>query len=77
MAFYLQHVGRGLRIEEGKNRTIVIDNVGLYNYFGLPDADHNWQDYFIVQILYKKQDKFLIPYNFFIYLHSNNNIRSK
>lgn len=46
LALYLQQVGRGLRIEEGKDKTIIIDNVGLYNYFGLPDADRNWQYYF-------------------------------
>lgn len=46
LALYLQQVGRGLRIEDGKEKTIIIDNVGLYNYFGLPDADRDWQYYF-------------------------------
>lgn len=46
LALYLQQVGRGLRIVEGKERTIIIDNVGLYNYFGLPDANRKWQYHF-------------------------------
>lgn len=46
LALYLQQVGRGLRIVDGKEKTIIIDNVGLYNYFGLPDADRDWQLYF-------------------------------
>ena len=46
LALYLQQVGRGLRIVEGKEKTIIIDNVGLYNYFGLPDANRKWQHWF-------------------------------
>lgn len=46
LALYLQQVGRGLRVVEGKEKTIFIDNVGLYNYFGLPDANRKWQHHF-------------------------------
>ncbi len=46
LALYLQQVGRGLRVVEGKEKTIIIDNVGLYNYFGLPDANRKWQYHF-------------------------------
>ena len=46
LALYIQQVGRGLRIEAEKEKTIIIDNVGLYNYFGLPDANRKWQYYF-------------------------------
>ncbi len=46
LALYIQQVGRGLRIAEGKEKTIIIDNVGLYNYFGLPDANRMWQYHF-------------------------------
>ena len=46
LALYLQQVGRGLRMVEGKEKTIIIDNVGLYNYFGLPDANRKWQYHF-------------------------------
>lgn len=47
LALYLQQVGRGLRVVEGKEKTIILDNVGLYNYFGLPDANRQWQKHFI------------------------------
>lgn len=47
LSLYLQQVGRGLRIVEGKEKTIILDNVGLYNYFGLPDADRKWQYHFV------------------------------
>lgn len=46
LALYLQQVGRGLRIVEGKEKTIIIDNVGLYNYFGLPDVNRKWLYHF-------------------------------
>jgi hypothetical protein len=46
LALYLQQVGRGLRVVPGKERTIIIDNVGLYNYFGLPDANRKWRHHF-------------------------------
>lgn len=46
LALYLQQVGRGLRIVDGKEKTIIIDNVGLYNYFGLPDANRKWLYHF-------------------------------
>lgn len=46
LALYLQQVGRGLRISKGKEKTIILDNVGLYNYFGLPDANRKWQYHF-------------------------------
>lgn len=47
LALYLQQVGRGLRMVEGKSKTIIIDNVGLYNYFGLPDRNRRWLKHFI------------------------------
>ncbi len=46
LALFLQQVGRGLRIVDGKEKTIILDNVGLYNYFGLPDADRKWFHHF-------------------------------
>lgn len=36
---YLQQVGRGLRPTNGKNKCIILDNVGLHLTFGLPDED--------------------------------------
>lgn len=47
LSLYLQQVGRGLRIVAGKEKTIILDNVGLYNYFGLPDANRKWQYHFV------------------------------
>ena len=47
LALFLQQVGRGLRVANNKEKTIILDNVGLYNYFGLPDANRNWLDSFI------------------------------
>lgn len=42
---YIQQIGRGLRRNGGK-RCIILDNVGLYNNFGLPDDDRDWNKYF-------------------------------
>lgn len=46
LALYLQQVGRALRVVEGKDKAIILDNVGMYNFFGLPDAERPWQKYF-------------------------------
>lgn len=46
LALFLQQVGRGLRIHKEYENTIILDNVGLYNYFGLPDANRKWQHHF-------------------------------
>lgn len=44
---YLQQVGRGMRISKGKTQVIILDNVGLYQQFGLPTADRDWQRLFL------------------------------
>ena len=46
LSLYLQQVGRGLRVCEGKEKTIFLDNVGLYNSFGFPAEKRPWQGYF-------------------------------
>ena len=46
LAKYLQMVGRGLRVHEGKVCCTIIDNVGLYRRFGLPSGERNWGMYF-------------------------------
>lgn len=46
LAKYLQQVGRGLRITANKQACIILDNVGLYNRFGLPDANRQWDHHF-------------------------------
>ena len=43
---YLQQVGRGLRKVEGKENCIILDNVGMYVRFGLPDAQRHWKYHF-------------------------------
>lgn len=43
LGMYLQQVGRGLRITKDKRKCIILDNVGLYNRFGLPNANRRWQ----------------------------------
>jgi superfamily II DNA or RNA helicase len=46
LSMYLQQVGRGFRIHEEKDKVIFLDNVGLYNRFGLPSANRMWQHHF-------------------------------
>ena len=48
LAKYLQMVGRGLRINrENKSKVcMIIDNVGNYRKFGLPDKPRNWESMF-------------------------------
>ena len=43
---YLQQVGRGLRITSNKTHCIILDNVGMYERFGFPNADRKWQYHF-------------------------------
>lgn len=46
LSMYLQQVGRGFRTAEGKDKVLFLDNVGLFNRFGLPSARRAWQHYF-------------------------------
>ena len=46
LSMYLQQVGRGLRPAEGKERLLILDNVGLYNKFGFPSARRKWKYHF-------------------------------
>lgn len=46
LSMFLQQVGRGLRISQGKEKVIFLDNVGLYNRFGLPSARRHWKYHF-------------------------------
>ena len=39
---YLQQVGRGMRRAEGKEAVSILDNVGLYQTFGLPTEERDW-----------------------------------
>ena len=46
LSMYLQQVGRGFRTTKGKEKVLFLDNVGLFNRFGLPSARRAWQHYF-------------------------------
>lgn len=46
LSLYLQQVGRALRISKNKSRAIILDNVGVYNKFGLPNQLIDWHRYF-------------------------------
>ena len=42
---YIQQVGRGLR-KNGNKRCVILDNVGMYSRFGLPDEERDWESFF-------------------------------
>lgn len=42
---YIQQVGRGLR-KNGDKKCIILDNVGMYSRFGLPDEERDWEYFF-------------------------------
>jgi len=46
LTMYLQQVGRGLRISKDKKKSLILDNVGLYNRFGTPMANRHWRHHF-------------------------------
>ena len=43
---YLQQVGRGMRVSPGKPHVLILDNVGLYQTFGLPTEERDWRQTF-------------------------------
>ena len=47
LSMYLQQIGRGLRSSIGKEKCLFLDNVGLYNRFGLPSANRKWMYHFL------------------------------
>ena len=47
LSLYLQQVGRALRIADGKENSVILDNVGLYNRFGTPMANRHWRSHFL------------------------------
>ena len=44
---FLQQVGRGLRPTKNKENCVILDNVGMYANFGLPDEHRHWNSYFL------------------------------
>lgn len=57
LALYLQQVGRGLRISDAKEKTIFLDNVGLYNRFGFPSSKRTWKHHFEGKYIGNKPDE--------------------
>ena len=47
LSLYMQQVGRGMRISEGKNAVTILDQVGSYLLFGLPTTERDWQGMFL------------------------------
>ena len=52
---YLQQVGRGMRVTKGKPFVTILDQVGLYQTFGLPTDNREWQKTFLGKTLGKGQ----------------------
>lgn len=42
LVIFMQQCGRTLRIAKGKEKAIILDHVGNYERFGLPDDDREW-----------------------------------
>ncbi|NBK24934.1 MAG: DEAD/DEAH box helicase, partial [Spirochaetia bacterium] len=42
LVIFLQHVGRVLRKSPGKDKAIILDHVGNWSRFGLPDDEREW-----------------------------------
>lgn len=40
---YLQQVGRGMRMIPGKDYVIILDQVGMYQTFGMPTEEREWK----------------------------------
>jgi len=47
---YLQQVGRGMRVSKGKSHVLILDQVGLYQTFGLPTDDRDWHLTFLGKV---------------------------
>lgn len=43
---YLQQVGRGMRAVPGKDYVVILDQVGMYQTFGLPTEERDWDPMF-------------------------------
>ena len=47
---YLQQVGRGMRVTPGRPYVTILDQVGLYQTFGLPTDNRDWQKMFLGKV---------------------------
>lgn len=52
---YLQQVGRGMRVSKGKPYVTILDQVGLYQTFGMPTDNRDWQKMFSGKVYGKGQ----------------------
>ena len=50
LSLYLQQVGRGMRISKGKEAVMILDQVGMYQTFGLPTDERDWRQTFLGQL---------------------------
>ena len=66
LAKYLQMVGRGLRVAKEKKNCVIIDNVGLYQVFGLPSQVWNWKATFEGRLKYSRKKETLKERDFFL-----------
>lgn len=46
LAMYLQQVGRALRPMSNGSKVVILDCVGMYNRFGLPEEERKWKYFF-------------------------------
>ena len=58
---YLQQVGRGMRRARGKEAVMILDNVGLYQTFGLPTEERDWHQMFTGELAGKGQQGMAHP----------------
>lgn len=67
LSMYLQQVGRGLRSAPNKERCIFLDNVGLYNRFGLPAVKRKWMQHFlgadVIEEIHKGESRLMECYS--------------
>ncbi len=87
LAKYLQMVGRGLRINhEQKDKVcMIIDNVGNYRKFGLPDKERNWEPMYaglragkgVIPAYAKKTKGVIIPNNDMVFVAQYDNLRQQ
>ena len=47
LSMYLQQVGRGLRPNKNNSKCIILDNAGMFEKFGLPSVERDWNEHFL------------------------------
>jgi len=87
LAKYLQMVGRGLRINRNQKDKVcmIIDNVGNYRKFGLPDKERNWESMYaglragkgILPPVAKKSKGMIVPSNDMVFVAQYDKMRQE